>query len=129
MTKRYGFLNMCLKVLSYSNLPTTMKLRIELLLLQTKMSLLKLESNSTLKSNYPCEGEFAALYDHVKIVCNSNSTGAEIAKLIHHVQTIKNSFTNLAVSSDMDTLNKTDVPFLTQFNQNQYSVRSPKTQS
>jgi hypothetical protein len=116
MTKHYGLLNMCLKVLSSSNLPTTMKLRIELLLLQTKMNLLKFESKSGLKGNYPCEGEFAALYDHVKGVCDSNSTGAEIAELIHHVQTIKNSFTNDAVSGDIVTLKKTDVPSLTQYN-------------
>jgi hypothetical protein len=108
MTKHYGLLNRCLKVLSSSNLPITMKLRIELLLLQTKMNLLKFESKSGLKGNYPCEGDFAALYDHVKSVCDSNSTGAEIAELIHHVQTIKNSYACDAVSSGIDTLKRNE---------------------
>jgi hypothetical protein len=93
MTKQYDFLNRCLKELSNSNLPTTMKLRIELLLLQTKMNLLKYEAKPGLKSHSESEPEFAALYVHVKCVCNGNSTNAEIVALVHHLHTIKNGIT------------------------------------
>jgi hypothetical protein len=68
--RQYDLLNQCLKALNGSLMPSCKRLRLEVLLIQTKLVLLKGEVESRVTGDAASEGEFLGVYDRLKRVCD-----------------------------------------------------------
>jgi hypothetical protein len=73
MLRQYDLLNKCLKELKGSMLPAEKRLRVELLLIQTKRVLLKDEVESKVTGDVASEKEFLGVYEHLRRVCGCYS--------------------------------------------------------
>jgi len=88
MIKQYDLLNSCLRQLKSSKLPALKKLKIELLLIQTKQVLLKSVVESRVTGDAASEREFLGIYDSVRRVCSCYCE-AETDLLIGHLEKVK----------------------------------------
>jgi hypothetical protein len=93
MMRQYKILNRCLKELNSSQLQTDKKLKMEVLLLQIKLVLLRREVESRLTGDAASEQVFLVLYDSVRRACNSYSQ-TETESLIGQLEKIKDYLNN-----------------------------------
>jgi hypothetical protein len=88
MIRQYDLLNRCLRELKGSQVPETKRLRLEVLLIQTKLVLLKSEVESRVAGDAASEQEFLGVYDSVKRVC-VHYCQAETDQLICYLERMK----------------------------------------
>lgn len=86
--RQYDLLNRCLRELKGSQVPGTKRLRLEVLLIQTKLVLLKSEVESRVAGNAASEQEFLGVYDSVRRVCGRYCQ-AETDHLICYLEKMK----------------------------------------
>lgn len=89
MVKQYGVLTMCQDEIESSNLPVIDKLKIRMLLIQTKRLLLNGDVSARVRDDGKSEREFEELYDYVRHVCSPASKARELDDLIMRLVTIK----------------------------------------
>jgi hypothetical protein len=90
LMRQYEILNRCLKELYGSQLHTDKRLRIEVLLNQIKLALLKVEVESRVSGDAASEQEFLGVYDRVRRVCGFYRE-VETDFLIGHLERMKKS--------------------------------------
>jgi len=86
--KQYDILNRCLKELNGSRIPDSKRLRLEVLLIQAKLVLLKSEVESRVAGDAASEQEFLGVYDSLKRVCGCYCQ-AETDLLIGQLEKLK----------------------------------------
>lgn len=89
MLEQYDIVNKCLFELQRSNLPMTVKLKLEVQLYHLKRILLLEEVAVVVKSDANNKREFMEMYDAFKYVCTISSNDIEIKKLIIRQTEIK----------------------------------------
>lgn len=88
MIRQYDLLNRCLKELHGSQLAAGKRLRLEVLLIQTKLVLLKGEVESRVAGDAASEQEFLGVYDRLRQVCTCYCQ-TETDLLIKHLEKMK----------------------------------------
>lgn len=81
MLEQYDTVNKCLSELQRSNLPMTVKLKLEVQLYHLKRILLSEEVAAAVRSDDNNKKEFAELYEAFKQVCTISGNDVEIKKL------------------------------------------------
>jgi hypothetical protein len=82
MLEQYHVVNKCLLELQKSNLPTTVKLKLEVQLYHLKRVLLLEEVAAVVKSDADNKREFMEMYDAFRHVCTIEPSEIEVKKLI-----------------------------------------------
>jgi hypothetical protein len=93
MMRQYDLLNRCLKELRGSQVPDSKRLRLEVLLIQTKLALLQGEVESRVVGDAASELEFLGVYDCLRQVCGCYDK-AETDLLIGHLEKMKKDLNN-----------------------------------
>ena len=91
--RQYDLLNRCLKELRGSQVPDSKRLRLEVLLIQTKLALLQGEVESRVVGDAASELEFLGVYDCLRQVCGCYDK-AETDLLIGHLEKMKKDLNN-----------------------------------
>ena len=102
MMRQYELLNLCLRELQGSRVPSDKKLRIEVLLLQTKLVLLRKEVESQVWGNAASEREFFGLYERVRQVCGRDCQ-ADMDLLIGQLVKLKETLNDYSEAKRTDT--------------------------
>ena len=85
MNREYSITNQCLQLLKQSNLPTIMRLRVEIRLIQMKKLLLNDALTYEVKSEDSGEDVFEGLLGHMRRICGGNSEGDALAALMERL--------------------------------------------
>jgi hypothetical protein len=93
MMRQYDLLNRCLKELHGSQVPASKRLKLEVLLIQTKLVLLQGEVESRVVGDAASEQEFLGVYERLRQVCGCYCQ-AETDLLIEHLEKMKVGLTD-----------------------------------
>ena len=88
MIRQYDLLNRCLQELHGSQLPACKRLKLEVLLIQTKLALLQGEVENRVAGDAASEGEFLGVYDRLRRVCGCYCQ-AETDLLVGQLEKVK----------------------------------------